>query len=41
LPAGNLGQAEQLFADPRLRLTDRRAVRPFGFFTMLEFERLG
>lgn len=32
---------ETLLADPRLKLVDKRPVRPFGFFTMLEFERVG
>ena len=32
---------ETLLGDPRLNLTRQRPVRPFGFFTLLEFERLG
>ena len=32
---------ETLLADPRLKLIDQRPVRPFGFFTLLEFERVG
>ncbi|MGQ0485066.1 MAG: class I SAM-dependent methyltransferase [Hyphomicrobiales bacterium] len=32
---------ETLLADPRLKLIDQRPVRPFGFFTLLEFERTG
>ncbi len=32
---------ETLLVDPRLKLIDQRPVRPFGFFTLLEFERLG
>jgi len=30
-----------LLANPRLKLVDKRPVRPFGFFTLLEFKRLG
>lgn len=32
---------ETLLGDPRLKLVDKRPVRPFGFFTLLEFERVG
>ena len=32
---------ETLLGDPRLKLIDKRPVRPFGFFTLLEFERVG
>ena len=31
---------ETLLGDPRLKLVDKRPVRPFGFFTLLEFERV-
>ncbi len=29
-----------IFVSDRLKLVEQRAVRPFGFFTMLEFERV-
>jgi phosphatidylethanolamine/phosphatidyl-N-methylethanolamine N-methyltransferase len=32
---------ETLLGDPRLKLVDKRPVRPFGFFTLLEFKRVG
>jgi phosphatidylethanolamine/phosphatidyl-N-methylethanolamine N-methyltransferase len=31
---------ETLLTDPRLKLVDKRPVRPFGFFTLLEFRRI-
>jgi phosphatidylethanolamine/phosphatidyl-N-methylethanolamine N-methyltransferase len=32
---------ETLLVDDRLKLTERRPVRPFGFFTMLQFRKDG